>query len=65
MDRILYNSQTAHTQLLRDESCASARIRIAIESKTVTSWGSRKKEGIFCTEGDFFKICVLSQYIVY
>ena len=40
------------------------------KSKTVMSWGLRKKkEGIFLpfilSEGNLFKICVLSQYIVY
>ena len=40
------------------------------KSKTVMSWGLRKKkEGIFLPfilpEGNLFKICVLSQYIVY
>ena len=41
-----------------------------IKSKTVMSWSSRRiKEGIFFTvnlsEGNFFKICDLSQCIVY
>ena len=41
-----------------------------IKSKTVMSWSSRKKERTFIvpfilSEGNFFKICVLSQYIVY
>ena len=41
-----------------------------IKSKTVMSWSSRKKKRTFnvpfiLSEGNFFKICVLSQYIVY
>ena len=41
-----------------------------IKSKTVMSWCSRKKKRTFIvlfilSEGNFFKICVLSQYIVY
>ena len=53
-----------------NEPCASARLRIAKKSKTVMSWNSRKKrEDIFCfvlfvlSEGDFFNISVLSQFI--
>ena len=41
-----------------------------IKSKSIMSWSSRrKKEGIFCdvyfAQREFFKNCVLSQYIVY
>ena len=43
---------------------------LQIKSKTMMSWSSRKKrDAIFVplilSEGDFFKICVLSQCIVY
>ena len=51
----------SHT-VLRDKPCASAHIKI---TNTVMSWNSRKKkEGTFCTVC-FFKICFLSQCIVY
>ena len=56
---------------MRDKNLVHQLIlKSQIESKTVMSWSSRKKkEGIFCTvyfvRKEFFKICVLSDCIVY
>ena len=58
------------THSFRDKPCALAHIRSQIKSKTVMSWSLRKKKRAFfvqfiLSEGNFFKICVLSQCIVY
>ena len=60
----------SHIEFKRDEPCASAQIKSQIKSKTVMSWNSRRKKKTFfvpfiLSEGNCFKICVLSQCIGY
>ena len=59
-----------HTQFYRDESCASAHRKNRKLKVTLMSYSSRKKKKTFflpfiLSKGNFIKICVLSQCIVY
>ena len=64
--KLCWKRKIPHIVLERWTLCFISYNNHKLKVKAVRSWSlQKKKEGIFCTEGNFLKICVLSRCIVH